>query len=514
MALENIYDRITGIAKRRGFFWPSFEIYGGLSGFVTYGNIGTKLKRNIETMWRSFYVRHQRFLELEAPVINPLRVFEASGHLENFKEYMVECTRCGRSFRADHLIEERTGLEIVEAMGGDVIRRLLKEKDIRCPRCGSSLKEPVMFLTMFKTEIGATGGEVGFARPETAQGMFINFKRGFQHAREKLPFALAQKGKVLRNEISPRRGMTRLREFTIIELELFFDPQQPSCPWLNEVSSEIISLVTENMEAEGEKTPLKITVGEAVKAGHILTEWQAYFMGVSQRFISKLGVAPERQRFRAHLPAERSHYSAQTFDHEVKLESWGWIEVAGHAYRTDFDLRAHQKGAGDDMSVPREDGTRFIPHVVEPSFGLDRLFYVALESSYEQREIMVRKKPTKRNIFHFSKSLAPFQVSVFPLMTKDGLPEKANQVFNMLQEAGFVTAYDESGSIGRRYARSDEIGTPLAVTIDYDTLEKDTVTVRDRDSWRQVTLQVQDLTERIRRYYDDELEFIEIGETV
>ncbi|MFQ6053448.1 MAG: glycine--tRNA ligase, partial [Candidatus Bathyarchaeia archaeon] len=224
MAPSDVYERVMEIAGRRGFFWPSFEIYGGLSGFYTYGDLGTKLKRNIERVWREFFVRRHGFLEVETPIINASRVFEASGHLDHFKEYMVQCARCGQFFRADHVIEEEMGLENVEAMGLEGLKRLLREGDIRCPECGGELKEPVMFLTMFQTTIGATGGEVGYARPEAAQGMFLNFRRGFQHAREKLPFALAQAGKVLRNEISPRRGLLRLREFTIMEVELFFDP--------------------------------------------------------------------------------------------------------------------------------------------------------------------------------------------------------------------------------------------------------------------------------------------------
>jgi glycyl-tRNA synthetase len=498
-----IHDKVTEIARRRGFFWPSFEIYGGLSGFYTYGNLGTKLKRNIENTWREFFVRRQGFLELDSPVINASKVFEASGHLDHFKEYSAECSQCGRSFRADHLIEEKTGLENVEAMGGDAIKELLAKHKIKCPVCGGALKEPIMFLTMFQTSIGALGGEVGYARPEAAQGMFINFRRGFQYAREKLPFAIAQTGKVLRNEISPRRSLLRVREFTIMELELFFDPQQPSCPLFEEVALEKVKLLTEDMEEKGEKTPKEATLREAVEAGDIMTEWQAYFMGFSKRFISCLGVPPDLQRFRAHLPEERSHYSAQTFDHEVKLESWGWIEVAGHAYRTDYDLKAHQRGAGVDMSVLRPDGSRVVPHVVEPSFGLDRLVYMVLEASYRRRK--------KRNIFAFPRDVAPINVSVLPLVTKNGLPEKAAEVHKLLLDMGLVAEYDESGSIGRRYARSDEIGTPLAVTIDYDTLEDDTVTVRDRDSWSQVRQRIKDLPGLLWRYLREEIGFNDLG---
>ena len=504
--MPNAQDTITAIAKRRGYYWPSYEIYGGLSGYITYGDLGTKLKRNIKRTWRTHFTRHQHVLELDAPVINPATVFEASGHLENFKEHSTECTSCGRSFRADHLIEEKTGLENVEAMGGDAILRLLREKEIKCPRCGGALKDPVMFLTMFKTEIGATGGITGYARPEAAQSMFINFKRGYQHAREKLPFALAQIGKVMRNEISPRRGPTRVREFTIMELELFFDPQNPKCPMLGEVADVPIRLHTEKMEAADEKTPLETTIGEALEQGHILTEWTAYFMGVSRRFVNRLGIPAERQRFRAHLPEERSHYSSQTYDHEVQLDSIGWLEVAGHAYRTDYDLKAHQTGSGQDMTAHREDGTRFTPHVVEPSFGLDRLFLAALEISYERRD--------KRNIFSLPRDLAPYRVSVFPLVTKDGLPDRAGQVNAALQDAGFATFYDEGGSVGRRYARSDEAGTPLAVTIDYTTLEDDTVTVRDRDSWSQVRTATKDLTEKLKEYFTYGIDFQEIGEPV
>jgi len=500
------YDAISEIAKRRGFYWPSFEIYGGMSGYVTYGDLGTKLKRNIEALWKECFVRKQGFLEIDDPIINPERVFEASGHLQSFKEYSAECTQCGRSFRADHLVEEKTGMENVEAMGGDAIKRLLLEHKVRCPVCGGELKEPVLFLPMFKTEIGATGGEVGYARPETAQAMFLNYRWGFQHAREKLPFALAQSSKVMRNEISPRRGMVRLREFTIMELELFFDPQEPGCPWFDDVRDTPIKLYTEGMEAEGVKEPLETTVGEAVENGQILTEWQGYFMGVSQRFITAEATPPEKQRFRAHLPDERAHYSAQTYDHEVLFETWGWIEISGCAYRTDYDLRSHMEASGVDMTVLREDGTRYLPHVVEPSYGLDRLFLSVLEATYERRN--------KRNVFHLPRELAPYQVAVFPLVTKDGLPEKAQEVRDLLLDKGFWVVYDEAGSIGRRYARVDEIGVPLAVAVDYDTVGSDVLTIRDRDSWEQVSLSLGDLAGRLGEYYRGEREFRALGSPV
>ena len=506
MSTGSIYEILTEVAKRRGFFWPSFEIYGNIAGFTTYGDAGVKLRRNIEALWREHFVRKQGFFEIEDPIVNSSKVFEASGHLANFKEYATTCSQCGRGFRADHLIEEKTSLEHVEAQGGEAIKRLLVENNIKCPVCGGALKEPTLVLTMFQTQIGATGAEVGYMRPEAAQGMFTNFKRCYQANRERIPFAISQQGKVMRNEVSPRRGMHRLREFTIMELELFFDPLNPTCQWLKDVEEEKVRLITEEMEEKGVKEPIEVKVREAVEKKLVLTEWQGYFMGIGKRFMEGLGVQPERQQFRAHLPQERSHYSSQTFDHEVQTKSWGWIEVAGHANRTNYDLNAHQKGSGTDMSVLRKDGTRFVPHVIEPSYGLDRLTFVAMETAWEQRDTVKEK----RNIFHFPRNLAPYQVSVQPLVTKDGLSEKAMTVYDIILTEGYRAIFDDGGSIGRRYARQDEVGTPLAVTIDYTTMEKGILTLRDRDSWEQVNVHIDELPSKLHAYFSGE-EFKNLG---
>ncbi len=501
--MAEVHEKVLEIASRRGFFWPSFEIYGGIGGFYTYGNLGTRLKRNIEELWRELFVRRHGFHEIEDPIINPSRVFEASGHLQHFKEYVLECTRCGRVGRADHLIEEQLGMS-TQSIDGALIERLVREGRVRCPECGGGLKPPVAFLTMFQTQIGARGGETGYARPEAAQGMFLNFRRCSQQARGSLPLGLAQVGKVLRNEIAPRRGLLRLREFTIMEVELFFDPQNPSCPWLEGVEGKGIAILTEGMQERGEREAMRATLKEARSEGLIKAEWLAYFMALSSDFITMLGIPEERQRFREHLPEERAHYSIQTFDHEVYLEGWGWVEVAGHAYRTDYDLSAHQRHSGVDMTVLRSDGTRFIPHVVEPSFGLDRLVYIALEASFRTKG--------ERSILALPASIAPISVSVFPLVARDGLPEKAKEVYALLKGSGLIVEYDERGSIGRRYARSDEAGTPLAVTVDYQTLRDETVTIRDRDSWRQVRERIVDLPGLIKGYLKGEIGFTELGE--
>ena len=504
MPEPDLYERIIEIAKRRGFFWPSFEIYGGIRGFVTFGDLGTRLMRNIEERWRDLFIQRQGFLELKTPLINPSRVFEASGHLAHFKEYFVECSSCSRRFRADQIIEEETGLEYVEGVTADEIVKIMAEKDVRCPECGGEFKEPIEFMTMFKTSIGATGKMTGYGRPEAAQGMFTNFRKGFDLAREKLPFALAQTGKVLRNEISPRKGVLRLREFTIMELELFFDPKEPGCTRFSDVAKEPVRILTEDMQLKGVREPLTLKLGEALEKELIKTVWEAYFMALSKRFVAHLGVPQEKQRFRELLREERAHYSAQTYDHEVLLDRWGWFEVAGHAYRTDYDLRAHAEVSGIDMTVLTGRGTRVLPHIVEPSFGLERLTYVSMEYAY--------RRVKRRTVLSFPRDIAPTDLVVLPLVTRDGLPEKALEVYKLLLDDGFRVSYDEKGSIGRRYARSDEAGTPIAVTIDYKTLDDETVTLRDRDTWRQVRQDIGMIPDLLMRYLRYRLDFQELGQ--
>jgi glycyl-tRNA synthetase len=503
MPEQDLYEKIVEIAKRRGFFWPSFELYGGVSGFYTFGDLGTKLMNNIKACWRDQFIRRQGFLEISEPIITPSRVFDASGHLTHFKEYLVECSRCGRRFRADNIIEEETGQEFGEALSVEEMSKIIEEKGVKCPDCGGEFKRPMEFMEMFQTSIGATGKEIGYGRPEAAQGMFINFRLGFDHARERLPFALAQMGKVLRNEISPRKGIIRLREFTIMELELFFDPEDPACTRLGEVAQEPLRLLTEEMRRSGAKEPVEVRAGEGLEKGLIKTPWQAYFMALSKRFVASLGVPHERQRFKALFPEERAHYSAQTYDHEVLLARWGWTEVSGHAYRTDYDLKSHAEASGVDMTVLTPRGVKVLPHVVEPSFGLERLTYVSLEYAY--REV------NKRTVLSFPREVAPTSLVVLPLVTRDGLPEKAQEVYRLLLDEGFTVEYDDSGSIGRRYARADEAGTLIGVTIDYDTLKDETVTLRDRDTWKQVRQEIRLLPDLLRKYLRNQINFRDLG---
>jgi len=575
------FEIISEMARRRGFFWPSFEIYGGVSGFVTLGPLGATLKRKIEGRLRDFFIRKLGLFEIETSVIMPGKVFEASGHVEAFQEPMVECNACKRKFRADHLLLEFAGMSETdtEKLSLQELMGEINKRRIHCPECGGEFGELNRFLTMFKTIIGPYSEAIGYGRPEAAQGIFVEYKRVYEYAREKLPFGVAIIGHALRNEISPRQGPIRLREFTIMDLEFFFDPEEPQCTMLKEVENEALRLLPAERVLKGVEEPIEVTVKEALSKGLIRTEWQAFFMALSKRFLVELGVPEEKQRFIEKLDWERAHYSVQGYDQQVCLERWGWVEVSGHNYRTDYDLRRHMEFSGVDMTAfkehekpilkeevkvkpvtskigpafkedtsrvvkllstmdPRkledslkkqgfhiiesfkilpehveiihrkvkEKGKRFIPHVVEPSFGSDRLFYVNLEYAYR------RKKG--RTLLSLPRDLAPLEVSVFPLVSKDGLPEKARQVYRLLIDSGFTVEYDESGSIGRRYARADEVGTSLGVTVDYQTLKDDTVTVRDRDTWRQVRTKIDGLPQLLHAYFSYKIEFEELGQPV
>jgi len=574
-------EMVSELARRRGFFWPSCEIYGGVSGFITFGPLGSMLKKKIEDKLRDVFIHRLGFFEMESSVIMPGKVFEASGHVDHFKEPMVECKNCKRRFRADHLLQEfaRMSATETEKLSLQELMDKIHERGINCPECHGALGEPQQFLTMFVTTIGPYSETVGYGRPEAAQGIFVEFKRLYDYARGKLPFGVAQVGHALRNEISPRQGPIRLREFTIMDLEFFFDPEEPHCPIIKEVEKEVLRLIPAEVKLKGVEEPIEVTVEEALKREYIKSEWQAFFMALSKRLLVELGIPEEMQRFIEKLDWERAHYSEQGFDQEVYLERWGWVEISGHNYRTDYDLRRHMEFSGIDMRAfaelekprvreeaslkpvmsklgsafkkdapkvvkllsiedPRkieaafkkqgfhmigpyrilpehveivhkkvkEKGRRFIPHVVEPSFGLDRLVLVTLEYAYRTKG--------DRTLLSLPRDLAPTQVGVFPLVSKDGLPEKTKQVYKMLLDEGFTTEYDEPGSIGRRYARADEVGIPLGITVDYQTIKDDTVTVRDRDTWEQVRNKIEKLPEMLRAYFRHKLEFEELGKMI
>lgn len=575
------FSIISELARRRGFFWQSYEIYGGISGFFTYGYLGAKLKQNIEKKLRELFVNKLGIFEMESSIITPGVVFESSGHVEHFKEPMVECLKCKKKFRTDHLLQEfaKMGETETEKMTLKEIREAIEKNSVLCPDCGGKFDEPKQFLTMFKTTIGPYSETVGYGRPEAAQGIFVEFKRLYEIAREKIPFGVLQIGHALRNEISPRQSLIRLREFTIADLEFFFDPEEPSCYRLKDVENETLRLVLAEHKLKGSEQITEVTVKEALSRGYIKVEWQAFFMAYAKKLLIGLGVPAEKQRFIEKLPWERAHYSQQSFDQQVYVERWGWVEVSGHAYRTDYDLKRHMEYSGEDMRIYKdyekpvekeeltikpvvaklgplyknetakilemlkkadpkevdasfgkngfymlgeyrilpehveitrqkvvERGKRFVPHVVEPSFGLDRLFYVTLEYAFRVKD--------DRTILSFPRDIAPIQLGVYPLVNKDGLPEKALELHKLLASEGFTVEYDDAGSIGRRYTRADEIGIPLGITVDYQTISDDSVTIRDRDSWKQVRTAIKDLPRLLHDYFRWKIDFEGLGKTL
>ncbi|MET1101943.1 MAG: glycine--tRNA ligase [Pyrodictiaceae archaeon] len=582
MGTTDIYEKVMELAKRRGFLWQSYEIYGGLAGFYDIGPLGTLVKNKIIELWRRIFIKkHQEIIvEIETPIIGPRIVYEASGHLEHFTDPIVECKRCGRKFRADHLIEEALGIN-AESLTIEEMNKTIREKNIRCPVCGGELSEVKRFNLLFRTIIGPYSENVGFLRPENAQGIFVAFKRVHEVMRKKLPLGIAQIGRVARNEISPRQGIIRLREFTIAEFEFFYDPEEPDqggylSEYLARVSSKKLKILTYEAKLRGEK-PVHYTIDELVREKIVASPWLAYWMSVAQEFVEKLGVPSDNIYFEEKGPSERAHYSSQTFDQMVKVSRWGWIEVSGHSYRTDYDLSRHSKYSQEDLTVfkqyekPRvlhrkriivdmawlgrtykskasvllkqlnqmdasvvEDalrrqgyvevagekipadkiivkeveekitGRRFLPHVVEPSFGVERLLYVSLEYAYREKE--------GRVVLSLPRYIAPYDAAVFPLVRDDRLIRIAKEIYNVLRDEGFLVIYDDDGSIGRRYARVDEIGVPIAVTVDYQSIEDKTVTLRDRDSWEQVRIPIDRIPEAIKLYIETNINIRDLRE--
>ncbi len=574
------YQTVSELAKRRGFFWPSYEIYGGARGFLTYGFLGTLLKRRIEAKFRSFFVKPLNIVEMESAVVTPAKVFEASGHVEAFQEQMVECMKCGKKLRADHLLQEQAKMSDTQTEKLSLQETALefKKRDVTCPECGGKLGKPNYFLTMFTTTIGPYSNAVGYGRPEAAQGIFAEFHRIHEISRGKLPLGVVQIGHALRNEISPRQGPIRLREFTIADIEFFFDPEEPHCTQLKEVENVVLPLIPAVEKAKGEKKTLQVTAKEAIERDYIKKEWQAYFMILAKNLLNELGVPDGKQRFVEKLEWERAHYSSQGYDQEINLDRWGWTEVSGHNYRTDYDLKQHMKHSGVDMRVfkerakpahstsktvarpilgtigptfkrdspevldllskadveelktslektgyymlasfkvlpehvkivhkdVKEKGRRFLPHVIEPSFGIDRLVYIALEFAYSRLK--------SRTTLKLPIDIAPIQLAVYPLIAKKNLTAKSRKLYTTLVKEGFEAEYDEAGSIGRRYARADEAGTPLCITVDYQTLDNNTVTIRDRDTREQVRANVDYLPSRLTAYFRGTENFEGLGE--
>jgi glycyl-tRNA synthetase len=572
------YDKVTELARRRGFLWPAFELYGGAAGFYDYGPLGAPLKRRIEDVWRQFFVIQEGFAEIEAPTIGVEGIFQASGHLSGFSDPLTGCKECKEVYRADHLIKHL--VEVPDALPNEEIYKVIKENEIFCPECGGELSDVYEFNLMFKTMIGPGNRMPGYLRPETAQGMFINFPRLLRYFRDSLPFAAVQIGKSYRNEISPRQGVIRLREFTQAEAEIFIDPRDKTHPRFNEVESIKTKFYSQAAQERGE--PDEMTFGEAAEQGVIAHQMLAYYVARTYQFLIAVGVSPDKMRFRQHKSDEMAHYAADCWDAEVFLDRLGWIEIVGVADRTDYDLKAHtaqskinltvfvpydkpvlrqmlvikpdMKALGprfkgkakamaealkalspealkDDPIRVEIDGETFeieqslvsyetieeevrgeeiVPHVIEPSFGIDRIIYAVLDHAYFEDVV----DGEARAVMRLKPSVAPMEVAVLPLMDRDELTTPAMKILDDLRRRGFRADYDTSGSIGRRYRRNDEVGTPYDVTIDYETIEQGTVTIRDRDSMRQVKVRADEVADKLESLLRGRMMFEDAGAPV
>ncbi len=489
------FNEVVALAARRGFFWPSSrDLYSDApAGFWVYGPLGLRVKNKIIDMWRRRILAREGAQEIETPSVLPLKVFEASGHLEHFFDRLVECGRCHSRLRADKLLEEATGSQIsLEGLSDEELHDLLVGRGVRCPVCGASEWTGIRrFNLMFTLAVGAEAESPNAAlRPETTQGSVVEFKRTFTVSRGKLPFVMAQVGRVYRNEISPRRALLRMREFQQLEVHVFFDPEDTSAyeSKLAEFSGYRLRFLRGEDRETGEIT--EMTVEEALSSGYTVNPLITYWLALYQRFFEELGFPRDRLRYRELLEGEKAHYALVHWDLEVYTEDLGWVELVNNAYRTDYDLSGHSRVSGVDLSVDTPRG-KVLPHLYEPSIGIDRVILHLLLLSYRRDE--------RRVWLALPRELAPYDVAVFPLVKKDGLPERAVEVARRLSRE-FAVFYDDKGSIGKRYRRMDEVGTPACVTVDHRTLEDSTVTIRDRDTMEQVRVPEERLADSLRRF--------------
>ncbi len=439
-------DELIRICKRRGFIFPSMEIYGGLKGFYDFGPLGVLLKNKIKNLWLQEVVfKNKNIYLVESSIIGLRKLYEASGHIENFHDPLIECKNCHNRFRYDHLTK------------GEYGEVKMKNGKPLCPLCGGELTEERNFNLMFKTYIGPVEelASEGYLRPETAQGIFSNFKNVLTSMRAKLPFGIAQIGKAFRNEITPKNFIFRMREFEQMELEFFTYPYEAK-------------------------------------------KWFNFWVDERYNFYLKIGFKKENLNKYAYQKDELSHYSSATIDIEYNFP-FGFSELEGIANRTDYDLKRHSQFSGEELFYFDERRKEKItPYVIEPSVGIERLLLAILWEFFDEDEI----EGEKRKIFKFPSFLAPIECAVFPLLgNKEKLTEKAKEIYQNLKNEGFLVAYDENGSIGRRYRRQDEIGTPFCLTIDFQTLENNTITVRFRDTTMQERINI----EEIKNYLKEKL---------
>ena len=446
---------ISAYAKRKGFIFPSSEIYGGFANSYSFGPYGAELKNNIKNIWWKMFVSTRaNIVGMDGPIILNPKLWEASGHTSGFNDALVDCKECNKRFRADHLVKDLTGID----MEGELERmtEVLRDPKMKCPECGKSNWTEVRHISMmFKTSMNGFDGDV-YLRPETAGAIFMDYKNITDSMRVKIPFGVAQIGKAFRNEIVARNFIFRIREFEQMEIEYFIDPE---------------------------------------------IDWESLFenwLEDQKVFFNKIGVRDEDLRKFEHPKEKLSHYSKKTVDWEFDF-SFGWGEISGLAHRGNFDLSQHSEHSNEKLEYfDAVNNKKYVPHVLEPTFGLDRMILISLISAYTEEEL---EGGATRIVMKFPKAVAPVKIAVFPLLkNKPDLVKKAKEIFSDLSQK-YSCEFDDNGNVGKRYRRQDEIGTPYCLTVDFDTLEKGTVTVRDRDTMKQEIIKLKE----IDRFFEENL---------
>ena len=474
------YEEIVRLAQQRGFFFKAAESYpNSPAGFMDYGPLGVSLRTRLVELWRRKIVKRDGMIEIDGAQILPRAVFEASGHITNFTDPFVRCSKCGSVFRPDKLIEEKTGKGVPEKLADPEYDALMERSGVRCLKCGSKLAGTARFNMMFRVGVGPAGEEA-YLRPETCQSIFVDFPLLFKTQRAKLPVGMAQVGRSFRNEIAPRQGLIRLRELNQAEVEVFFNPKKADDERYTWAASKNLHFrLPDGSDAA-------MTVSEAAGKGILPHRLAGHYLALMEEFYVAAGVPPDSIRFRVLSDEDRAFYSKAAYDLEIK-EALGWVEQVACNYRGDYDLGGHARVSGSNFTVD-DDGEKVLPHVFELSMGIDRGIFTIMDLSL--------KGEGERKVLALKPYLAPVQAAVFPLVNKDGLQEKAREVTLRLRE-GLDVFYDESGAIGRRYARADEAGVPACVTVDYDTLKDGTVTLRDRDTRAQERVSIDALEARL-----------------
>jgi glycyl-tRNA synthetase len=498
-------EEMASFCKRKGFVYPSADIYGGLAGFFDYGPLGVEIKNNIKQHWWKTFVQNRKdVVGIDGSIITNKKVWEASGHTANFADLMLVTKKTKQKFRADHFLEEKLGIT-AEGITAEEVNRLVKEHKLTSDD-GEQFAEVTPFNLMLSTTIGASrdSENIAYLRPETAQSIFANFHLTFENARAKLPFGIAQIGKMFRNEISPRDFLFRVREFEGMEIEFFVHPDKINdCPYYDAIKDFKMNVLTAGMQEK--KQEYKELALSALVDTQLCSQWHGYWLMLQYKWFTDLGIKKERLRMREHTREELAHYAGACFDLEYKYP-FGWKELQGNADRGQYDLTKHGEVSGKPITIfDEESKKKLVPYVAsEPSQGVGRAFLAFLFDAYDD------DKERGNVVLHLHPSLAPVQVGVFPLVNK--LKDKSHEVFESLQKH-FICQFDKSGSIGRRYARADEVGTPLCVTVDFDSLEDASVTVRERDSAKQIRVKIDDLNSVVLKYFGGS-EFLSLGTEV